>query len=99
MSIQSDYLDKLKHLVLENTKNQPVKIWLFGSHAKGTTHRYSDIDIAILPIGHITLGFISHLKEKIEQSTIPYSVDIIDLSQTDEDFRNKVFNEGIPWKD
>ncbi|MBV8801858.1 MAG: nucleotidyltransferase domain-containing protein [Gammaproteobacteria bacterium] len=99
MDIQKHYLDRLKNLILENTENQPVKIWLFGSHAKGTTHRYSDIDIAILPKGHITLGFISRLKEKIEQSTIPYSVDIIDLSQTDDDFCNKVFHEGILWKD
>ena len=99
MDIQKCYLDQLKNLVLENTKKQPVQIWLFGSHAKGTTHRYSDIDIAILPIGQLPAGWISQLKEIIEQSTIPYFVDIIDLSKTDEDFRNKVFSEGILWKD
>ena len=99
MEIQKHYLDKLKKLILENTQNQPVKIWLFGSHAKGTSRRYSDIDIGVLPTGQLRQGFISGLKEKIEQSTIPYSVDIVDLSQTDEEFRNKVFNEGIIWKD
>ena len=45
MSIQKHYLDRLKELVLEQTKAQPIKIWLFGSHAKGATHRYSDSGI------------------------------------------------------
>ncbi len=98
MDIQDHYLKMLKNLVLAYTKEQPVSVWLFGSHAKGTAHRYSDIDIAILPLGQLPLSFISNLKEKIEQSTIPYSVDVVDLSQTDEVFRNKVLNEGILWK-
>lgn len=99
MDIQERYLDKLKTLVLQYTQNQPVKVWLFGSHAKQTAHRFSDIDIAILPVGQLKLSFISELKEKIEESSIPYSVDVVDLSQTDENFRNKVFTEGILWKD
>jgi hypothetical protein len=44
-------------------------------------------------------NFISFLKEKIEESTIPYSVDVVDLSQTDEKFRQQVLSEGVPWKD
>lgn len=98
MDIQNHYLEVLKKLILKNTNEQSVRIWLFGSHAKGTAHRYSDIDIAILPLEKLQPGFISNLKEKIEQSTIPYSVDIVDLSQTDEEFRSKVINEGILWK-
>jgi hypothetical protein len=47
----------------------------------------------------LPVTFVSLLKEKIEQSTIPYSVDVIDLSETDETFRQKVLNEGVIWKD
>ncbi len=99
MDIQKRYLDSLKSLVLEFSNNQPVRVWLFGSHVKGKAHRFSDIDIAILPVGQLKTGFVSHLKEKIEQSTIPYSVDVVDLSQTDEEFRTKVLKEGVLWKD
>jgi predicted nucleotidyltransferase len=96
---EKNYLDKLKLLILAHTKNYPVKVFLFGSHAKNTTHRYSDIDIAILPIAPLPMNFISELKEKIEESTIPYHVDVVDLLQTDENFRDKVLKEGIIWKD
>lgn len=89
----------LKQLILLYTNDYRVKVWLFGSHAKGNSRRYSDIDIAILPGESLPGSFISDLKEKIEQSTIPYSVDLVDLSQVNEEFRQKVLKEGIIWKD
>lgn len=40
-SIIKDYIEKLnKKIVID-------KVILFGSYAKGTTHRYSDVDLAI----------------------------------------------------
>ncbi len=96
---QNNYLLQLKQLILSYTKGCPVKILLFGSQAKNTTHRHSDIDIAILPIAPLPIHFITKLREKIEESTIPYHVDLVDLSQTDEKFQNKVLQEGIEWKD
>lgn len=98
-SEKKDYLEILKKLVLEQSQNCSLKIILYGSRAKGNARRYSDIDIAILPKTPLPASFITHLKTKIEESTIPYSVDVVDLSQTDEVFRNKVLREGIIWKD
>lgn len=93
------YLGMLKELIVNYTQNYPVKVLLFGSHAKDMAHRYSDIDIAIFSATVLPSDFITQLKEKIEESTIPYHVDVIDLSQTDEKFRDKVLKEGIIWKD
>lgn len=98
-AIQKRYIEMLKQLILHYTKDHSVKVLLFGSHAKGNAHRHSDIDIGIWSATPLPIGFISHLKEKIEQSTIPYAVDVIDLSMTDEVFRTKVLNEGVIWKD
>lgn len=41
--------DKLKYYIDKITQNFRVsKIILFGSHAKGNPHEYSDIDIAVI---------------------------------------------------
>ena len=38
------------------------------------------------------------LKEKMERSNIPYKVDIVDLSQTSREFKEKALKEGVVWK-
>ena len=93
------YLNSLRELISQYTKGYPVKVYLFGSRARDKEHKFSDVDIAILPTQPLPTSFISQLKEAIEESTIPYSVDIVDLSQVDETFREKILAEGIEWTD
>src|SRR5579872_3121587 len=92
------YLLMLQKLISDYSKGYQVKVYLFGSRAKGKVHQASDVDIAILPLGSLPKDFFSVLKEKIEESAIPYKVDVIDLSQVDKKFREKILAEGIEWK-
>ncbi|MDY0406125.1 hypothetical protein P5G51_012640 [Virgibacillus sp. 179-BFC.A HS] len=39
------------------------------------------------------------LTDRIEESTLPCKVDIMNLSKTDAGFREKVTREGIVWRD
>jgi len=96
---ENPYLKILRELVIRYTLNHKIKVYLFGSRAQGKEHKLSDVDIAILPSEPLSPGFIAALREKIEESTIPYSVDIIDLSQVDASFRKKILAEAIEWKD
>ncbi len=93
------YLEKLRKLINIYTKGYSVRVFLFGSRAKGKEHKLSDVDIAILPLKTLPASFVANLKEKIEESTIPYSVDLVDLSQVDAPFREKILAEAIEWKD
>jgi hypothetical protein len=38
------------------------------------------------------------LREKIDDLNIPYSVDVVDISNVSDAFREKVMEEGIVWK-
>ena len=96
---QQKVLEQAKALVLKWTTNEPVCVYLFGSRAKGNYGKYSDIDLAILSSGAMPPGLIGRLKCAFEESNIPYSVDVIDLTEVDEQFRNRVISEGILWKD
>ena len=41
--------NKITEIVEKITSGyQPVKIFIFGSYAKGTSHKWSDIDVAIV---------------------------------------------------
>ncbi len=98
-SVNKYYLSLLRKLVLDYVRSYPIKVYLYGSHAKGIAHRTSDIDIALFSDTELPTGFIAGLRELVEESSIPYQVDIVDLNQTDENFRNKVLTEGELWND
>lgn len=99
MQIQNKYLQQLRHIVLEHLQDYNVDVFLFGSRAKGIAQTTSDVDIALLPKQPINDAIINELIDKIEESTIPYTVDVIDLRKVDDKFRQKVLSEAIKWND
>ncbi len=72
-------------------------IYLFGSRARGTAGRTSDIDVAVLPHEPVPAFVFSRVREAVEESTVPYLVEIIDLRDVDEAFRDRVVREGVLW--
>ena len=79
-------------------KHVPVgKIYLFGSRARGTNSPASDFDIAIdvgAPIDSAALGLI---KEAMEDSNIPFFVDVLDFQLVDPVMQHEILKEGIVW--
>jgi hypothetical protein len=47
----------------------------------------------------LPVGLLSRLREALEESHVPYVVQIIDLSQVDEEFARNVRSEGVLWLD
>ena len=90
-------LQQVRQIVLEQLRDLPVRVFLFGSHATGRAVAASDIDIAVLPEGKVPAGLLSRIREELEESMVPYMVDLVDLSQTDNTFRQRVLVEGIEW--
>ena len=85
-------IEDLKKFLEENLKGKNVKVYLFGSRAKGTHTQYSDIDIAIE--GDVN---ISSLREIIEESNLPQKVDIIDMKYVSEKFKQEILKHGKRW--
>jgi len=84
-------------IVQEVTGTLDVTVYLFGSWARGEAASYSDIDIAVDSPHPLPRGFLSQLRERFEESTIPYRVEVVDLQRTDPAFRQRVIREGIRW--
>ena len=81
------------------TSSEDVKVVLFGSRARGDYFETSDMDIGILPKGEMNKNKVALFREKIENSNIPYKVDVVDLSQASREFTDKAIKEGLViWK-
>ena len=77
----------------------PVRVYLFGSWATGNPSSHSDIDVAVDPVRPLPPGTLATLRERFEESRIPYRVDVVDLSTVDETFRRAVIHQAISWND
>jgi len=73
-------IDELKEFLKEFFKNDDVKVYLFGSRARGDFRRYSDIDLAVESNEDIRDKIIE-LKDILEESNLIYKVDIVDLKK------------------
>ena len=85
-------------MVLAALGGHDAEVWLFGSCARGEPRRHSDIDIAILPRDELPVGLLAELEADIEDSTIPYDVDLVDMRHADPALIAKVRHEGISWR-
>ena len=85
-------------MVLDALGDHDAAVWLFGSCARGQALQHSDIDIAILPRGELPSGFFPDLAESVEESAIPYDVDIVDLRSAAPTLIDEVRREGVKWK-
>ena len=86
-------------MVLAALGQHDAAVWLFGSCARGEPRRHSDIDIAILPRGALPIGFFGELQADIEESAIPYDVDLVDLRYASPNLLEEVRRDGVPWQD
>ncbi len=90
-------LDLLHHILSVYLAGQPVRVFLFGSAARGRLRRASDIDIAILPLAPLPPGLLAELRGALEEANLLHEVEVLDLSEVDPAFRERVLREGTEW--
>ncbi|MDP6952039.1 MAG: nucleotidyltransferase domain-containing protein [Alphaproteobacteria bacterium] len=97
VDIRERSLAHARELVSSALAGTNAVIWLFGSYARGNAGPHSDIDIAIESEAPLPTGLLARLRLALEESTIPYRVEIVDLHDADREFREAVYEEGIRW--
>jgi len=91
-----EYKKTLLSIIQEFLPN--CKVYLFGSRARQEHDEGADIDLALDNKKPIDLNIIYKIKNKIEESTIPLFVDIVDINNADEAIKKEIENEGILWE-
>jgi predicted nucleotidyltransferase len=85
-------LEKIVKVLSENLK--PKKIILFGSRAKGNNCNGSDIDLCVVGAKELDKRNLRKLKEKIDDISGLYSVDLIFYEKIDEEFKKIILETG-----
>lgn len=96
---QEKYLDRIRLIVFNVLRDRNCSIYLFGSRADGSYRAGSDVDIGIWAEKASDSLRLGMLREKLEESTIPYKVDVVDLRTTSVAFRENVFKNGLLWEE
>jgi predicted nucleotidyltransferase len=92
-------LEQVKRIVLDTLRGRQARVYLFGSTVTGVARHSSDIDVAIEPLTPLSPRVLADLREALDESTVPYDVDLVDLSAAPLAFRERVRQEGILWTD
>lgn len=93
----SYYLNKVREIVLDGLRGHQARVYLFGSRVTGRAGRASDIDVAVFSMTPLPPGVLSAIRESLEESDVPYTVDLVDLAWADAAFRERVEREGMLW--
>ncbi|HIY44479.1 MAG TPA: restriction endonuclease subunit S [Candidatus Helicobacter avistercoris] len=91
MNLHSKHLKTLQTLFAKHPTI--AQALLFGSRALGTHKESSDIDIALK--GDITPTLLAHLKEELEDSTLPYFCDILDYERAPQELKEHIDTHAL----
>jgi len=94
------YIEKVREMILKYFRNEPVKVFIFGSRALGTAGVGSDVDIGIQAKRGVSVEKLklAKLREELEESTIPYKIDVVDMNDTSAEFRREAKKKIIYLK-
>lgn len=95
----NDDLATARRIVLAGLGAQRARVFLFGSRARGNARPTSDIDIALIADEPLAADTLANIREALEESSIPYVVDVVDLSTVDETFRHHALTGAVQWND
>lgn len=87
----------IRDLVTSKLTNIPARVYLIGSCARGDHRQSSDIDIAIETLQPMSGTLISDIRQMLEESEVPFFVDVLDFTQLDERYRTQIAGEGVLW--
>lgn len=66
------------------------EVWAFGSRATWTNKDYSDLDLVVVGSTELKRGRLGKLKEALEESPIPFTVDIMDWNKISPEFQENI---------
>lgn len=90
--LKNDTLRKIVDTIKNNGKIK--KLILFGSRAKGTEKKGSDIDISYIS-NDLTLKELHQIKMMLDDLMLPYKIDLIDYSQIkNQDLKEHILRVG-----
>lgn len=93
--LKKEQYQTLAVLAIEPLKNAGCRVWVFGSRATGEFQKFSDIDLLYEAPEELALSFIFKIKSALQDSDFPIKVDIVNLKNLAESYREGVLKSRI----
>lgn len=93
--LTADEQKLLESIIKNHATDQPYRVLVFGSRAKGTARKYSDVDVALVGKSRMASRTASALAEALEDSDLPYTVDVVDFTQAQPTLRQQIEQYGV----
>lgn len=92
-------LQQVKTIILNILDDTAADVYLFGSWARNEEKQSSDIDVALefKTSGVDSQLIMINIREALEESTVPYRVDVVHMNTADAYIVEKIQKEGIRW--
>ncbi len=71
------------------------EVWAFGSRARGTAKRYSDLDLAVITDEPLPVAVMAALADEFSESDLPWRVDVVDWAVMGEAFRRVIERDRV----
>lgn len=98
--LKPEHLDTIYQLFEQHLAGFPdVKVWIFGSRAKGKHKPNSDIDLTISSRSKKAKAAVSLIKTDLEESNLPFTVDVVWWGEMAKSFIPEVKKTRIPFWD
>ena len=94
VDIRPDHLEIVQD-ILHACLPAGFKVWVFGSRANWTTKDSSDLDLAVEGAGALDFRAMVRLEVALEESDLPYTVDVVDLNAVSPEFREIVEGQKV----
>lgn len=84
----ADHLAAIRRILNEHLPSAKIKV--FGSRIAGKAKPYSDLDIALECDTAISPVTLSAIREELQESDVPFRVDIADWNRISPEFRQVI---------
>ena len=78
---------KIKEIIYRFLDPKEYQVFIFGSRAVGKSKKYSDYDVGIFGKKSVPATKMVLIEEALEESDLPYKVDVVDFSLVSADFK------------
>lgn len=82
--------------VVEPLSARGAVVWCFGSRARGTHQKFSDLDLMI-ESPDVLQPLLSEIAETLIESNFPYKVDLVELRIFAKSYLSQFYQERLLW--
>ena len=81
-------LETIRHILRDHVPG--LEVHAFGSRVSWTARETSDLDLALMTDGALSIARMAALRAAFTESDLPFRVDLVDWANTSEGFRNVI---------